>query len=185
VILHLLQALRAVEDRVTKEGSRATLSVELLLQLPGGATALRHYNEDDEDKGGKARGSNVRAEHLALVIEQACRWFSMPSIAELNPVEQAALAFLRLVEIAPFEAANERLALVAASLFTMRRGLPPLIIAPANARQYHDAVNEGRRMNTQPLVDLLAIAVEQALDAMTEFVLKLRDSTASINRDRI
>ena len=153
----LLAALRLVEDRIRTYGRQAGLTVELLTQLhdPTGETGLR---------AGEAAGSSVRAEHLPLVLETACRWFAMDSIAELNPVEQAAIALLRLLEISPFETANERTALVAASLFTMRAGLPPIIIRPHRAPEFSQARGEGLGLNTRPMVELIAASVEESLD---------------------
>lgn len=161
-ILNLLNALRLVKAYADSEGRNAALTLERLLELraPACGGMLRQ---------GESQASSVRAEHLSVVLENACRWFTMASIAELNPVEQAALALLRLLEIAPFDEANERTALVAASLFTLRNELPPVIIKPERAPEYRDALDEGRRMNTQPMVELVAGAIEESLDEILKF----------------
>lgn len=156
------RALRLVKAYVHSNGRDAALTVELLLQLhrAAGGTGWRERETAD---------ASVRAAQLPLIVENACRWFSMASIAELNPVEQAALALLRLVEIAPFATGNERAALLAASLFPLRAGLPPVIIEPTSEAAYRQALDEGlRRMNTRPLVELLAVAIERDLDTAYE-----------------
>jgi Fic family protein len=151
-----LIALREVEKVIAEEGQKARLSVALLNRLHQGAG----FRKSDSS------ASRVRAEHLPLIVENACRWFAMDSFAELNPVEQAAIALLRLLEIAPFEAHNQRTAVIAASLFTLRTGLPPLIVQAEQREAYQAALGEGAHMNTQPMVELLARSVEQTLDEM-------------------
>jgi hypothetical protein len=78
---------------------------------------------------------------------------------------------LRLIDLQPFEEANERTALVAASLFTVRRELPPIIIKPEMASAYRNALDEGTRMNTKPMVETTAEAIEKSL---AELIVHLR-----------
>jgi Fic family protein len=154
----LLRALREIEKIVEEQGQEARLSAALLKQLNG----------DEGFRKTNSSASSVRAEHLPMIVENACRWFAMDSFAELNPVEQSAIALLRLTEIAPFEGGNGRTSMLAASLFTMRCQLPPLIFRPEQREAYLAALREGSRMNTQPMVELLAQSVEQTLDEMLQ-----------------
>jgi Fic family protein len=101
-------------------------------------------------------------------LESACRWYTAESFAELNPVEQASIVLLRLVEMQPFEDANERTALVAASLFTLRNDLPPIIIKPEMDSSYRLALEEGIRMNTKPMVETVADAVVASLGELVQ-----------------
>ena len=142
-----IEAYRAVRALAELNGAQAELSLDLLSRLGEAGGGVRK---------GPAVTSPVAAEHLPLILEGACRWFNAESFAELNPAEQAAIVLLRLIELRPFEQANERLALVAASLFTMRSGLPPIIIRPEQRDRYLDAVDEGLRANTKLLVELIA-----------------------------
>src|SRR5262249_56123813 len=81
-------------------------------------------------------------EHLPALLESACRWYTADSFAELNPIEQAALVLLRLIEIQPFEEKNEQTSLVAAGLFTLRSDLPPLVIKAEMNAEYLVALDE-------------------------------------------
>lgn len=162
-ITDLLAALRIVEDLAQTAGPKATLSVNLLLQL-------NQPTGNGEFRKTPSKTSSIRAEHLPLILENACNWFAMDSFAELNPVEQAAIALMRLVELAPFAQANERAALLAASLFTLRSQLPPIIFRIEQREAYRAALREGLRMNTQPMVELVAQAIEQTLDGMEKFI---------------
>ena len=77
---------------------------------------------------------------------------------------------LRLIDLQPFEQSNERTALVAASLFTLRSELPPIIIKPEMASAYRNALDEGTRMNTKPMVELIAEAINQSINGMIQQV---------------
>lgn len=156
----LLESLRTVMSIARTHGKDARLTVELLLKLHDGrgADGFRRSVTD-----ATLRPTPVAAEHLPAVLENACRWFTAESFAELHPIEQASIGFLRLIEIHPFEQMNVATALVAASLFTLRCGLPPLIIPSEMQAAYRAALNQGQQMNTKPMVELVATAVETTL----------------------
>ena len=167
-IAALLESLRMVTALARADGRAAMLSPDLLLRLhnvPGRAPAFRSTG----DKSGMPA-----AEHLAAVLESACHWFTADSFAEFHPVEQASLVLLRLIDIQPFEHENERAALVAASMFTLRSELSPIIIKPEMRSAYHNALDEGVRMNTQPMVNVLSKVVEEWLN----------DAVLTTERDR-
>jgi Fic family protein len=154
----LLESLRTVTTLARSGGRGAALSPELLFKLhnvPGRAAGFRRSAGDKPDV--------PAAEHLAAVLESACHWFTADSFAEFHPVEQASLVLLRLIDIQPFEHANERTALVAASLFTLRSELSPIIIKPEMHSAFLSALDEGVRMNTRPMVDVLSKVVEESL----------------------
>jgi len=156
----LLESLRMVKRLARQRGKTASLSPELLLELhnlPGSEASLR-----------RQAGSNSASpppERLRAAVESACHWFTAESFTEFHPVEQASLVLLRLIDIEPFDCSNERTALVAASLFTLRSEFPPVIIEPEMKAAYRAACVEATRMNTKPMVDLIAAAVEKSITA--------------------
>jgi prophage maintenance system killer protein len=156
----LLRRFRGLENFAASHGPKAQLNMDLLLSL----------HADGEFRKNASPASAVSAEHLPMIVENACRWFAMDSFGELNPVEQAAIALLRLVELAPFAQHNQRTALLAASLFTLRSGLPPIAIRAQQSQAYFAAVQQGLRMNTEPMVELVAVAIEHTLDEMLDFL---------------
>lgn len=160
----LLDSVRAVTSLARANGKAAELTSELLLQLhslPGTG-----FRQTAGDTNRIVRPASP--EHLPALLESACRWYTAESFAELNPLEQASIVLLRLIEIQPFEEANERTALVTASLFTLRSELPPIIIKPEMDSAYRSARDEGMQMNTKPMVELVAEAVERSLSEMIE-----------------
>jgi len=153
-ILEVIQSLRTIEALIQSSGRGAELSPELLVNLnPAGSFRI---TPGDSNR-------SIKPEHLAAAIEGACRWYSAESFAELHPVEQASIVLLRLIEIQPFENANERSALTAASLFTLRRELPPINISPEMETTFRAALAEGLQMNTKPMVELIAEALERTM----------------------
>lgn len=168
-IARLLASLREAEKQARNEGVDASLTPESLLRLNDPSS-----KEHGEFRKAAAEASGpfkpVSAEHLPAIIESACRWFAAESFTELTPVEQASIVHLRMLEIQPFEVSNQPMAFVAASLFTLRSQLPPVIVAPERASAYSAALNEGLRMDTKPMVELMAEAIEATLDGMIELV---------------
>ena len=160
-VVELLRGIRLLQDFALGNGTVAGLTAELLLRLHGGA---REFRSSQGERVGPAMP--VGPEHLAASVESACRWFSAESFAELNPIEQASIVHLRLLEIQPFEQANLRIAILASSLFTLRSGLPPVIVMSDLAGAYEKAVAESRSGNTQPMVEMMGSAVEGALIRM-------------------
>jgi Fic family protein len=160
----LIESLRTVTSIARAQGKDSALSVELLLKLhnaPGVRGGLR--NADGST-------SNVPPGNLLMVLDSAFQWFTADSFAELHPIEQASIVFLRLLELQPFDRSNERTSLLAASLFTLRSGLPPIIIQPEAQPAYRAALDEGLRMNTKPMVEFVARSVEESLITMIEAI---------------
>ncbi|MCI0489123.1 MAG: Fic family protein [Blastocatellia bacterium] len=168
-IAGLLASLRVVETEARERGRTAALTPETLSKLhePFGVEG-----EGFRKTPGEATSpfKPTPAAYLSTTIESACRWFAVESFAELSPIEQASIALLRILEIQPFERASQRTAILAASLFTLRSQLPPVIIEPGRAPAYRAALDEGARMNTTPMVELLAEVIEAALDRMIEMI---------------
>ncbi|HKP12707.1 MAG TPA: Fic family protein [Blastocatellia bacterium] len=163
----LTNAVREVMSLASAEGKTARLTPDLLARLNDAGLRER------DGHAGRST-SQVPAAYIARAVENACDWFSAESFEELNPIEQAAIVFLRLATIRPFEQANQATALVAASLFTLRAELPPVTISPETQAALVNALAEADRMNMQPLVELIADAVTSTLDEMIGFVEKAR-----------
>lgn len=150
----LLDSLRAVTSIVSQLGSDSALSVELVGTLN---SSTGNYDSRSDDSS---------AQKQKVILEGALQWFSADSFSELHPIEQASIVLLRFIELHPFVGGSEQTALVAASLFTMRKGLPPIIISEEMQPAYRAALNEGIRMNTKPMVELIAESTDKTLDLM-------------------
>lgn len=163
----MTEALRDMLILVESEGGQTRLTPERLIRLGGASLRTR-------DGGAGQAVTHVPAAYLRQTLDAACDWFAVDSFAELNPIEQAAIVFLRLVTIQPFEQANRATALVAASLFTLRAQLPPVTIRPEMQTSFQGTLVEADRMNMQPLVELFAEVITSTLDEMIGFVKQAR-----------
>ncbi|MGH9940225.1 MAG: Fic family protein, partial [Blastocatellia bacterium] len=89
----------------------------------------------DEDVLRKTEPTPINAMHdptpvllLPRMLDNAFDWFGAESFKDLHPVERAAVVYLRLLDLHPFPAHTETTAALAASFYTEREGLPPLVI---------------------------------------------------------
>jgi hypothetical protein len=159
-----ITALDLAQD-AAQEGRTARLTSELLRRLHSPASL-------DPAEFRKGLGAKDRfpkpppPDSIPAIVEAMCRWTDADSFIELHPVEQCAIIHLRLIEIQPFEDANQSTALVAASFFLLRAGLPPLIIPNELSRAYETALDEASRLNTRPMVELVAEATSRTLSKL-------------------
>jgi hypothetical protein len=156
--VRILAALREVRAAV-RAGNGFT--IDLIHKISAGAGPRR----------ASAAGSIIEplpAEQIGPSLEAACWWFAADSFMELHAVEQAAIAHLRVIEIQPFEAENDLVARLAASFFLMRSGFPPLMVSPARAGEYRRATEEGLRMNTRPMIEVVVESLEDSLMSIGE-----------------
>lgn len=139
----------------------AKLDVERFLALHRRLTGIK----EPKDLLRQTEPSPINASHdptpsqlLPRMLDNAFDWFTTPSFNELHPVEQAAVVYLRLLDLHPFPIHTETTALLAASFYTQRGGLPPLIIYSDEETRvrYAHALEAAFRMLTQPLVEFFA-----------------------------
>lgn len=82
----------------------------------------------------------------------------------LHPVEFAALAHFKLVDIHPFIDGNGRTARLLMNLILMRAGFPPAIIKTDDRQSYYKVLDAAHAGDTSEFVEMIANAVEQSLD---------------------
>ncbi len=165
LIAEQLEAFRAI-DVLARQGDMIT--PESLLKIRGRQEFRSGEGATDQ------RIRPPRPELMIASIRSAFFWFSAESFLELNPVEQAAIALLRLVEIQPFDDRNDLTAIVAASFFLLRSQLPPVIIRADHVPSYRAAIEESRQSNTRPMVELIAEATEKTLADMIAIISERR-----------
>jgi Fic family protein len=106
-------------------------------------------------------------EAVPALLGNAAEWFVADSfVGEFHPVEQAALALVRICDIQPFPSNNEMTARLAVSLFPLRAGWPPIIVRDDYELEYRKAVLHAIHMDTSHLVELLARCVAKAYDEL-------------------
>ena len=143
------------------------------------ALVLRTINDDE---AGRYRRSNVYITGSNFVPPDAAavpglmydfgQWLASDEANTLHPVEFAALAHFKLVDIHPFVDGNGRGARLLMNLQLMRAGYPPAIVRAEDRVAYYDALEKAHPGDTRDLVDLLARAVERSLDMYLDAVPK-------------
>ncbi len=101
-------------------------------------------------------------------LETLEEWLGSPGTTELKPEQTAALAYARIVEVLPFEDGNGRVGRLAASHVMVAAGAPPPILVGADAAYLLACLRAAFRLDTEPLVALLAEASSRALDVMIQ-----------------
>ena len=107
----------------------------------------------------------VPAVLLSRMLDNAFDWFATEGFAEMHAVEQAAVVFLRLLDLHPFPQFSEITALLVASFYTERAGLPPLFVFndEVTLQRYAAVTETAFRMLTQPLVEFFAEMLTRAM----------------------
>lgn len=157
-------ALQAIARVRTALHTGEAMTPELLLEINGLL---------DTERGGRLRSTPPVAayqghsapgpEALDRLLVNAAEWFTVQSfVDDFHPVEQSALALIRICDLQPFPTNNELTARIAASFFTLRAGLPPVIVHYDLEQDYRKAILHAMHMDTQLIVDLLARCVEMA-----------------------
>lgn len=144
----------------------ARFSKDRLLELHSTLTGANAELRQTEPRPLNALHDPTPAILLPKMLDLAFDWFSTESFAELHAVEQAAVVYLRLLDLHPFSTVTEPTAMLAASFYIERAGLPPLAILSDDITQarFNQALEAAFRMLTQPLVELFAEMLRKAME---------------------
>ena len=170
---HEIHALRlaysAVDPRAPLDRKALQAWHAGLLGL-GVAAGWRQTARSREDAAAPAPPETIPG-RLAI-LEQ---WLESEGARGLKPVQQAALALARVVEILPFEDGNGRLSRLAASHLMVRGGMRPPILAGGDGPRLVACLRAAFRFETEPLCALLEEASERSLDVMIQTLEQARN----------
>jgi Fic family protein len=147
--------------------------------VPEGApfsyAAILAWHEALAGPVGLRRGARERdgappapAELVESRLATLALWLEVAGPRDLAPEQAAAVALARLVEILPFDDATGRVSRLAASHLMLRGGMRPPILVAGDAPRLRAALEAAFRLETEPLVALLAEASGRALDVMIQ-----------------
>jgi Fic family protein len=127
----------------------------------------------DDEEAGRYRRGQVRITGSEFVPPEAMavpglmhdfvEWLNGEA-QSLSPVERAALAHFRLVDIHPFTDGNGRTARLLMNLLLLRDGYPPAVVRREERLAYYEALDKAHAGETGPFVLMMAEAVERSLD---------------------
>ena len=101
-------------------------------------------------------------------LETLQEWITTAGVRDLKPEQAAGLAYARIVEVLPFDDGNGRVARLAASHLMLQAGRRPPILVGADGPYLLACLRAAFRLDTEPLVSLLAEASARALDVMIQ-----------------
>jgi hypothetical protein len=130
--------------------------------LPGAAG----FRSGPREREGAPPGSPP--EFIEARLAALAEWMGADSGRELKPLQQAALALARIVEILPFEDGNGRVSRLAASHLLVQGGLGPPILVRGDGPRLVACLRAAFRLELNPLEALLEEATERALDVMAQ-----------------
>jgi Fic family protein len=167
-------------SRVSGEGPAEVLALRrargaVAADAPLGVAAIRAWHEALVGPAGFRRGERRRdgapTAPAALVESRLAtlgEWLETAGTRDLQPDQAASLALARILEILPFDDANGRVSRLAASHVMVRGGMRPPILVAGDAARLRAALESAFRLETEPLVALLAEASGRALDVMIQ-----------------
>lgn len=159
----------AATDKVSGWAKEGLFTVARLMELNETLTGAKAELRTNEPRPLNALHDPTPAVLLPKMLDLAFDWFSTDSFGELHPVEQASVVYLRLLDLHPFPNVTEPTAMLAASVYTERAGLPPLVILSDDITQarFNQALEAAFRMLTQPLVEFFAEMLRKAMQIKT------------------
>lgn len=108
------------------------------------------------------------ARDVPLYLEQWIYWLTSDDALQYEPVTRAAIAHHDFEAIHPFTDGNGRVGRLLLNLMLMQAGYPPALVLREWRTRYIQALQAAHVGKHQPLIDLIGLAVEGALDLYLE-----------------
>lgn len=111
-------------------------------------------------------GSHVPPPHddVPALMELFVHWLNSEEALSMHPVQYAALAHYKLVDIHPFTDGNGRTSRLLMNLLFLRRNYPPVIVLKEQREQYYDALKTANMGDVRPFVRFVARCTLKNLD---------------------
>jgi Fic family protein len=150
--------------------------------------SLQHLiiKEIEDSDAGRYRQGNVLitgsshkppdAFKIPKLMEDLTAWIKK-STGKLHPVQLAALAHHKLVNIHPFTDGNGRTARLFMNLILMQKGYPMVVILKNDRQKYYRALEKADKGSTDDIEKFIAQAVERSMN----IYLKAIESTSNKN----
>jgi Fic family protein len=99
-------------------------------------------------------------------LDNFFNWLTAESVAEINPIEKAALGLTRIVDIWPFDFGNLTMGIMLANVFLRDAGFTPFFVMPKDMKEFNLAVARAMTIETQPLVDAIFKTVKREMEGI-------------------
>jgi prophage maintenance system killer protein len=116
--------------------------------------------------GREGAGQCPEPQFIERSLDNFFNWLTAESVSEIHPIERAALALTRLVDIWPFEYGNLTVAIMLANVFLRDAGLTPFFVLPRDVKEFNTAVAQAMTIETQPLVNAIFKTIKREMEAI-------------------
>jgi Fic family protein len=99
-------------------------------------------------------------------LDNFFNWLSAESVAEIHPIERAALLLTRIADIWPFESGNLTMGIMLANVVLRDAGLPPFFVLPEHKREFNTVIAQAMTIETQPLVNAIYKTIKRELETL-------------------
>src|SRR5215468_3094143 len=69
-------------------------------------------------------------------------WMSAESVAEIHPIERAALVLTRIADIWPFDSGNLTVAIMVGNVVLRQAGFPPFFVSPEHSQEFNTIIGQ-------------------------------------------
>ena len=99
-------------------------------------------------------------------LDNLFNWFTAESVAEIHPIERAALMITRIADIWPFDSGNLTVAIMLSNIILRQAALPPFFVLPEHKREFTVVIGQAIVIETQPIVNAIYKTIKRELEAL-------------------
>ena len=99
-------------------------------------------------------------------LDNFFNWLTAESVAEIHPIEKAALVLSRLADIWPFDTGNLTAAIMLANIGLRDAGLAPFFVLPQHKKEFNTVIAQAMSIETQPLVNAIYRTIKTEMEAL-------------------
>lgn len=103
-------------------------------------------------------------EFISRSLDNFSGWLTAESISSIHPIERAALALTRVVDIWPFDFGNLTAAMMFANIGLRQAGFSPFFVLPEHAKEFKTVVGQAMTIETQPLVNAIYNTIKREME---------------------
>jgi Fic family protein len=105
-------------------------------------------------------------EFIDRSLDNFFNWLTAESVAEIHPIERAALVLTRIADIWPFDSGNLTVAIMFGNIVLRQAGFPPFFVLPEHKQEFNTIIGQALVIETQPLVNAIHRTIKRELEAL-------------------
>jgi len=99
-------------------------------------------------------------------LDNFFNWLTAESVAEIHPIERAALVLTRIVDIWPFAFGNLTIAMMFGNMELRHAGLAPFFVLTKHKKEFNTVIAQAMAIETQPLVNAIYNNIKREMEAL-------------------